>query len=297
MAGKGLPVVCILHGDPPLPDWLARPDPTLRLHLTVNDPGPGRYPVLPAAASVHVNAGPVGFGANANAALDRLDDGEVVVIVNFDVVTDAGALRTLADVVLADPALAAAGALLIDPQGRPTHGVGRLPTPLRELTRAAGLRSGRGRRISRALLRRAGPWRRRNSLPPGGRRLLGPDEYLPWTAVALRRAAFAAIGPFDDRFPLYAEDIDWARRAHAAGWRLAVADVGPIAHTESVTTSAYTLALTELGHAELHGLWGPPGLARWQRLGLALRRRTPLRWLTPGLDWSVLDAANAGRGR
>jgi hypothetical protein len=37
-------------------------------------------------------------------------------------------------------------------------------------------------------------------------------------ALAIRRAAIAEIGPFDERFFLYHEEVDFAKRAAAAGW-------------------------------------------------------------------------------
>jgi len=37
-------------------------------------------------------------------------------------------------------------------------------------------------------------------------------------ALAIRRAVIAAIGPFDERFFLYHEEVDFAKRAAEAGW-------------------------------------------------------------------------------
>lgn len=37
-------------------------------------------------------------------------------------------------------------------------------------------------------------------------------------ALAIRREALAALGPFDERFFLYHEEVDFAKRAAAAGW-------------------------------------------------------------------------------
>jgi N-acetylglucosaminyl-diphospho-decaprenol L-rhamnosyltransferase len=37
-------------------------------------------------------------------------------------------------------------------------------------------------------------------------------------ALAIRRATLAQIGPFDERFFLYHEEVDFAKRAAAAGW-------------------------------------------------------------------------------
>jgi GT2 family glycosyltransferase len=36
----------------------------------------------------------------------------------------------------------------------------------------------------------------------------------------VRREALEQVGPLDDRFFMYGEDIDWSKRFHAAGWRV-----------------------------------------------------------------------------
>ena len=36
----------------------------------------------------------------------------------------------------------------------------------------------------------------------------------------VRREAFEAVGPLDERFFIYGEDIDWCRRFHAANWEV-----------------------------------------------------------------------------
>ena len=38
--------------------------------------------------------------------------------------------------------------------------------------------------------------------------------------LLMRRACLDEIGPLDERFFIYDEDIDWCRRAHTAGWKV-----------------------------------------------------------------------------
>jgi glycosyltransferase involved in cell wall biosynthesis/GT2 family glycosyltransferase len=47
--------------------------------------------------------------------------------------------------------------------------------------------------------------------------------YVVGSVLLLRAAALEGVGPFDERYFLYAEETDWAYRAHRIGWRHAVA--------------------------------------------------------------------------
>lgn len=259
-------VVCVLHGNPELPAWLR--DPSLNLHLVVNDPAPGAYLELP-AASVYVNTLPLGFAANVNAALARVwgTGVEVAVCVNFDLELDPVALPRLVAALDGDR-VALAGPVMQDFSGRPAFSVGGPPTALKEFTRAAGLRSGGAQRVVRGVLRRVPAWQGRNL----GARVLEPWEYLPWTCVALRRAAWEAVGPLDERFVMYAEDLDWGRRAAAAGWQSRLVDVGPVRHAERATRDARSDEVYEQSHAALHAKWARPDLARWQTRGQRLQK-------------------------
>ena len=54
----------------------------------------------------------------------------------------------------------------------------------------------------------------------------------------LRREAIEHVGPFDDeRFFLYAEETDWAYRAHRLGWRHAVVDAAVAQHVGAGTST------------------------------------------------------------
>ena len=63
--------------------------------------------------------------------------------------------------------------------------------------------------------------------PPLGDRLLLPGAWqhdrprlVDWAvgaALLMRRTAIDEVGPFDERFFMYVEDLDWCWRARAAG--------------------------------------------------------------------------------
>jgi len=50
--------------------------------------------------------------------------------------------------------------------------------------------------------------------------------------MLVRREAFEQVGGFDERFFLFAEDVDLCARLGEAGWRVVYAPVGPIVHLE-----------------------------------------------------------------
>jgi N-acetylglucosaminyl-diphospho-decaprenol L-rhamnosyltransferase len=45
-------------------------------------------------------------------------------------------------------------------------------------------------------------------------------DFAKGAAFLLRREAFEAVGPFDERFFLFSEETDWCYRLHEAGWKV-----------------------------------------------------------------------------
>ncbi|MEB3061536.1 MULTISPECIES: glycosyltransferase [Mycolicibacter] len=60
------------------------------------------------------------------------------------------------------------------------------------------------------------------------------DGYVAGTCLAINRAAWNAIGGFDEEFFLYGEEADWQARASAAGWRILLADELGVEHGKAV---------------------------------------------------------------
>lgn len=86
--------------------------------------------------------------------------------------------------------------------------------------------------------------------------------FLIGAVLLVRAEALAQIGEFDDHYFLYAEEVDWQRRAHEAGWRgLLVSDV-VAEHVGAATSSepARREALFHAGHETYIRRWfGPLG--------------------------------------
>src|SRR5690606_9943376 len=62
---------------------------------------------------------------------------------------------------------------------------------------------------------------------------------VPWVlgaALAIRREAFDAVGGFAERFVMYFEETDLARRMWAAGWETHFVPMGPVMHIGGAST-------------------------------------------------------------
>jgi len=180
----------------------------------------GRYP----AARVIRNEPQPGFAAGLNGAI-RSSATPLVAHVSPNTVVPPGTMRRLVAVMRSDPRIAAAGPLILGPDGRPQrHGMYR-PRPFTALVVLAGLSA-------------VPPFDREAERYYGIHRPGPPTdvEHLTAACLVIRRAAFDAIGPFDERFFVYAEDADWCLRASAAGWRIVFVPDVSVVHEKAATS-------------------------------------------------------------
>ncbi len=103
------------------------------------------------------------------------------------------------------------------------------------------------------------------------------QAYVIGTVLLLRAAALRQVGGFDERFFLYAEETDWARRAARLGWRHAVVPTVTAVHVGAGTSPDATRREThfhasqELYLRKHHGSWGWHVARSAQIAGSALR--------------------------
>jgi N-acetylglucosaminyl-diphospho-decaprenol L-rhamnosyltransferase len=144
----------------------------------------------------------LGFAGGNNLGL-RQANGQVVFLMNSDVLAAAHTLQALAHQFETQPAVGAisAGLRTIDGEAQ-AFAFGDDPT----LTYLV-------RRGSRALLRR-GPLHRWDIDQPI------ETEWVSGACLAVRRAVIEQVGLLDERFQLYFEDNDWCLRMRQAGWKL-----------------------------------------------------------------------------
>jgi len=136
-----------------------------------------------------------GFAAGVDVALDdRLVPGADVLLLNPDAAISADDVGRLRAVLRSRPDLASVGPMQVDESGTPAQVEWTFPSPGGTWLEALGL----------ARLRR------------------GP-QFVIGSVLLLRAEAIDQVGPLDQRFFLYAEETDWAYRAHRLGWRHAAA--------------------------------------------------------------------------
>jgi len=68
--------------------------------------------------------------------------------------------------------------------------------------------------------------------------VLGPESFLTFASVLLRRELFEKVGLLDEGYFMYFEDSDMCFRARAKGWGLAVAGDTAVLHKEGGSSSA-----------------------------------------------------------
>jgi GT2 family glycosyltransferase len=142
-----------------------------------------------------------GFGAGVNAVLERFET-PYLALVNPDLVLPPGSLDVLADALDAEPRTGLAAPRIRTRGGGPEPSAGHFPTLEREWAHALFLD------------RLAGREGRRFAPGPGTRAV----DWVSGACWLLRREAVLAVGPLDEDYFMYFEDVDYCRRLRTAGW-------------------------------------------------------------------------------
>lgn len=204
------------------------------------------------------NAEPLGFTAAANRGLESAS-GEVLLLLNSDTELLPGSTDALRRALVEDEGVGVAGAALRYPGGEPQWSGGRAPG----LGWLFALASGMPRVLERF------PGYRRGR-PVSG---TAPGETVEWVtgaAFAMRREVWERVGPLDESFLFYAQDLDLCLRARDAGWRTRIVPGFRVVHHHGATIGRARESVHRQ-HPEL--LWSD--LLRWARKhrGLVWARR------------------------
>jgi N-acetylglucosaminyl-diphospho-decaprenol L-rhamnosyltransferase len=238
-------------------------DQGVELRLLVRDNGSTDGTAEAIAAAVpeaHLDAGSenLGFAKAVNTLLAR-SSAPFFFLLNSDAWPAPGALRTLVEAAEACPRAAAVAPRLVRPDGSLEHSTYPFPS------------------VSLALLLATGAWRllgRRF----GERRMLegawahDRPRRVDWAigaALLLRRSAVEVIGGFDERFFMYAEDLEWCWRARKAGFEVRFQPSATVVHVGNASgaqtygarrsaahlTNAYRFVASTRGTAATTAWW------------------------------------------
>lgn len=196
-----------------------RPD---RVLLTLNLPEPALAQAVrarrwPFPLTLIENTAPASFAANHNRAFaagrcGASADG-LFAVLNPDITLQANPLACAAALLERDPRAGAVYTEQRDARGRLQDFRRRVPLP--------------GVLLRRYVVRALGGvlGRQREELPRGAR----PD-WVNAAFLCIRSATYAQLGGFDERYPMYCEDVDFCLRLQLAGWHLEQAAGASVIH-------------------------------------------------------------------
>lgn len=199
---------------------------------------------------VHIlrNAEARGFTAAANRGLAEAR-GEILLLLNSDTEVTAEGLAALEARFAADSELGVAGAALRYPDGSPQWSGGEAPSLAWLWALSSGLP---------ALLAKVPLYRR--LLPVSAAAGSASVDWVTGAAMALRRAVWEAVGPLDEEYVFYGQDLDFCVSARKAGWKIEVLADFPVLHHHGVTIGR---AEGAMGRQQPEILW--TDLLRWAR--------------------------------
>lgn len=211
-----------------------------------------------------------GFAAGNNLGIERAR-GRYVLLLNPDVEVRSGSFAELLGGLDARPEVGIASVVQRGSDGELQHSMRRFPSPARDLGESLFAARWPVFRSLQELEVDAERYRRETS----------PD-WVVGSFLCARAEAVAAIGPMDERFFLYSEEIDWCLRARHAGWDVRHLPLMTVTHHagrrdrgDLMAQLAHSRALFAAKH---HGRLGALGIRGALALGHLLRiaARLPL---------------------
>ncbi len=183
------------------------------------------------AVKVLAQASNVGFAAGNNAGIGATT-GSLVLLLNNDTIVPPGAVDALVARLLADGEAAVAGPHLIDGEGRTELSFGHMMSPFNELRQKLIVSMyDRGVAV-------AARWVQRTA---------GREQHVDWVSGAcllVRRADAEAAGGLDERYFLYAEDVDFCAAIRKLGRRVLFSPAACVIHLRGRSRSTEPARMT-----------------------------------------------------
>ncbi|NDJ85260.1 MAG: glycosyltransferase family 2 protein [Chloroflexi bacterium] len=182
----------------------------------------------------------IGFVRGNNLGLEHAH-GRLVMLLNPDTELLDGALRRLVEVIESDETTGVVGPHTLNTDGSHQSTRRRFPTLLTGMFESTWLEGLAPRRVLddyRVL-----------DKPDDG---VYPVDWMQGSALLTRRAVWEKVGGLDERYIMYAEEMDWCRRAKDAGWQAVyVGDARIIHHSGQSTAQVKARSHVHFQHSKL----------------------------------------------
>ena len=212
-----------------------------------------------------------GFGGGVNRAVARTDS-QYVLVTTPDVVVEPGSTKALRTVLDDMPDVGLVAPRILTPDGDLYPSVRRFPS----LVDAAG----------HAFLHfvwPSNPFSRRYKMSDWDHAVAADADWVAGTHFLVRRAAWDAVGGFDEQFFMFVEDVDLCWRLQEAGWRVRYEPAATIVHeiSGSADQTPYRMILEHHRSLYRFNRKRARGVQRalLPVIGAALVVRTVLAWL------------------
>lgn len=172
------------------------------------------------AVRIIANAENVGYARAVNQGL-RATSGAFVLVMNPDCEVPSGAIRTLVDHLRAHPRAGIAGPRILNSDGTLEYSARAFPDPFTFLFNRYSL-------LTRLFPRN--PWSRRYLMTDWDHASVRDVDWLSGACMVVRRAAIDEVGPMDEAFFMFNEDVDWCRRMKRAGWGVVYVPDATVVH-------------------------------------------------------------------
>ena len=194
-----------------------------------------------------------GFAAAINQGI-RATTAPFILLLNPDAEILAGTLGGFVKVARERPRAGAIGPLVRDPDGTIYPSARKVPSLVESFGHAF-----------------VGPFRPENrftrayTMADWDRRTERHVDWVSGSSMFIRRAALEQVGLFDERFFLYAEDVDMCRRLRAAGWEVLFSPELEVLHVGGISTAGVKWMTLEHSKSLYKFFLKYRGHSRWGR--------------------------------
>ena len=179
----------------------------------------------------------LGYGAGVNRGAAATPASDYVLVANPDLELHDEALGSMVHALEANPSWGIVGPTILDTDGKRYPSVRRFPS----MVDAAG-------HAVLSIFTNNNPFSRRYRSPAAAE---GEETGVDWVSGAcmlIRRDAFEQVGGFDERYFMFAEDMDICWRLGKAGWQVGVAPSAVVTHVEGVSRRSRPYAMLRAHH-------------------------------------------------